>query len=555
MRHANSDDVWASPVRSLRNGKVYGEFFDEPIVEELPQAAVALPRSRILPTIALSSFSLGPLANRPPQYQNQYMLVNDNGWLRLAPVNRRVLALPLELLAEIFYFCLPFHDERPHIPDPDDAPLVLCAVCRQWGNVALTTPRLWSSICFDLSTVGYSGYDLDDEDELWWADDWWEIWWKKWDDLDWDYPDVWTLYTDLCRSWLSRAQNTPLSISFGSYALDNDHKRILELVCGLSHQWRDISFPEDLPRLSLPVDGKYPFLEKLRMPSPPSDHPTLSFHGAPRLHDVYIPNYTTKIQLPWHQLTKFRADRIDIGHCLELFRHASNLVDTHLDIPTHHPSARPNYDAIFTLPQLDSLNLRGVHNGGEDFSVSAGMMLINLLKCLKTPALKTLILGPHHVRGSSNTSLRDTSPFLSFISRSVFPLHHLTLCYVPTTANTMIECLKAMPSVVHLELRISDNIYNANPVFAQFTGYRDFLPELQRLQIAFPKTTTLDASLVIGLLVWRCMTVGVTPLQSCRFEVYNNHATELPSDLKPIKTNPVFLELEASGMELSLGCI
>ncbi|KAF7363933.1 F-box domain-containing protein [Mycena sanguinolenta] len=548
MRHAtDSDNVWASPVRSLRNGKVYGEFFDEPTAKKLSQGTASQPQTRILPTIAPSSFSLGPLANRPPQYQNQYLLVNHDGWLRLAAVSRRVLALPPELLAEIFYFCLPFHDERPHIPDPNDAPLVLCAVCRQWRNVALATPWLWSSICFDLSTLGTT-YAMDSDE--WWGECWWELYW------DWEWADSWDLYIDLCCSWLSRARNTPLSISFDDdYVYYEDHALLLELVCDLSHQWRDINFPEDLPRLSLPVDGKYPFLEKLRMPWLPSEHPILSFRDAPRLHDVCIPNYTTNIQLPWHQLTKFHADRIDIEPCLELFCYASNLVDAHLDIPTYHPSTRPNYDTIFTLPQLEILNLRGTDDDDDGFFISAGMMLMSLLKCLKTPALKTFTLGPHYDQGSIDTSLRDISSFLSFISRSALQLHTLTLCYIPTTADTIIECLKAMPSVVHLELRISDDIYNGNPVIAQFTGYRDFLPELQRLQIAFPKTTTVDVSLVIGLLVWRCMTVGVTPLQSCRFAVYNDHATQLPSSLKPIKTHPVFLELAASGMELSLACI
>ncbi|KAF7363904.1 F-box domain-containing protein [Mycena sanguinolenta] len=486
----------------------------------------------MLPTIALSSFSLGPFTNHPPQYQNQYMLVNDNGWLRIAAVNRRVLALPPELLAEIFYFCLPFHDERPHIPDPNDAPLVLCAVCRQWRNVALNTPWLWSSICFDLGRLA----------------DWPEIDSEDWDsdDSEWEYWDSGELYTDMCWDWLSRAQSIPLSISFDD-SVPEGHP-LLELVCEFTHQCRDIKLPENLPRLPLPVDGKYPLLEKLRISSPPSYQPALSFHDAPKLHDVYIPTYTTKIQLPWHQLTRFWTHDIDIKDCLQLLRHASNLVDAHLRIPTYRSSVLPN--TIFALPQLKYLNLSGARDG--DSLVDGGVKFMTLLRCLQAPALETLALGSSAAQ-RSETFLQNVSPFLSFLSRSSLELHTWKLFLVPTTANDLIACLKTAPSVVHLELRISDRIVNTNPVFAQFTGYRDFLPNLQRLQIAFPNSSTVAKSLVISMLIWRCMTEGVTRLQSCRFVVNNNYTTELPSYLKPIKTHPVFLELEASGMELYLG--
>ncbi|KAJ6502054.1 hypothetical protein C8R45DRAFT_1209688 [Mycena sanguinolenta] len=520
-------------VRSLRSGKVYGEFFDEAIVEELSQAAVSQSQRRILPTIALSSFSLGFFANHPPQYQNQYMLVNDNGWLRMAAVNRRVLALPPELLAEIFYFCLPFHDGRPHIPDPNDAPLVLCAVCRQWRNVALALPWLWNTICFDLGGLA-DWSEMDEED------------WDP-DDLKWEYWDSGNLHMNLCCEWISRAQNNPLSVSFHDSVPENH--LLLKIVCELSYQWRDIQLPKDLRRLSLPVDGKYPFLEKLSMSSPLSEHPTLAFHDAPRLRDVYIPSCTTKIELPWHQLTKFRTDDIDLEHCLELFHHASNLVDAHIRILMHDSSVLPN--TIFTLSRLESLNLSGAPDDGEDL-LDAGVMFIDLLQCLTTPALKTLALGSTYAR-RSEMFLHDISPFLSFVSRSSLQLDTLKLLLVPTTADALIACLKATPSVIHLELRISDHVVKTNPVFAWFTGYRDFLPKLQRLQIAFSNSSTVAKSLVISMLVWRCMTEGVTRLQSCRIVVHNNYTMGLPNYLQKIKTHPVFLELEASGMELYLG--
>ncbi|KII85593.1 hypothetical protein PLICRDRAFT_116136, partial [Plicaturopsis crispa FD-325 SS-3] len=61
----------------------------------------------------------------------------------LSPCRR----LPAELLSEIFTFCLP-----PMVtPHSDTAPLLLTLVCRKWRAIALSTPRLWASICVGLT--------------------------------------------------------------------------------------------------------------------------------------------------------------------------------------------------------------------------------------------------------------------------------------------------------------------------------------------------------------------------------------------------------------------
>ncbi|KAF5382821.1 hypothetical protein D9757_007311 [Collybiopsis confluens] len=50
--------------------------------------------------------------------------------------------LPPEILAEVFAQCLPKYGTR----DLDEAPLVLTRVCRNWRQIALGTPRLWTSL-------------------------------------------------------------------------------------------------------------------------------------------------------------------------------------------------------------------------------------------------------------------------------------------------------------------------------------------------------------------------------------------------------------------------
>ena len=58
--------------------------------------------------------------------------------------NRLFESLPIELWSEIFLHCLPA-DAHSRLR-LTDAPLVLLRVCGAWSNIALSTPRLWSSI-------------------------------------------------------------------------------------------------------------------------------------------------------------------------------------------------------------------------------------------------------------------------------------------------------------------------------------------------------------------------------------------------------------------------
>ncbi|KAJ7166778.1 hypothetical protein C8R46DRAFT_872873, partial [Mycena filopes] len=51
-----------------------------------------------------------------------------------------ILTLPVEITAEIFIHCLP---DAPASPSVRIAPMLLARRCRQWRNIACSTPRLW----------------------------------------------------------------------------------------------------------------------------------------------------------------------------------------------------------------------------------------------------------------------------------------------------------------------------------------------------------------------------------------------------------------------------
>jgi hypothetical protein len=68
----------------------------------------------------------------------------DQDFLRVSSPNL-ISRLPVEILTEIFLYCLPtFHERRPASLAKLDAPLLLASICREWRSIAFNTPRLWS---------------------------------------------------------------------------------------------------------------------------------------------------------------------------------------------------------------------------------------------------------------------------------------------------------------------------------------------------------------------------------------------------------------------------
>ncbi|KAJ7685569.1 hypothetical protein DFH06DRAFT_1075074 [Mycena polygramma] len=460
-----------------------------------------------------TSFALGSLPDRLPQYQNQNTLVNKDGRLRFAAVSRRALALPPELLGEIFIHCLPVTVYRladiPVIPSPNDAPLVLCGVCRYWRQIALSTPGLWASIFLD---------------------------------ADFAYSDKGAEYVDFCRRWISRARSTPLSFCLEAYVNDASVHSLLEILGSLSEQWRDIELTlgQDFPKTSsLPADGNYPVLERLSLDAPNSDLP-ISFCNAPLLRDVRFGIYTPQILIPWHQISSFWTNHIELFHFHQLLREAPNLVTGYFSIPSYHSLDLP--DGVLPLTRLQELTLRGTY--GDQV---VHLMSTTLLAHLNTPALKTLTFGYPFRIGWDAPDI-----FLSSMSRASFELHTLVLCSIQTTPAALIHFLQAIPSLVHLKLQ-PPLLLNMKPIFAQLTGHREFLPKLESLHMIImghaPNVSPIVALDVVRMLFWRRVSFQVASLQSFRLV----HECRNPFFEEAVKSNPVFKRLETGGMALYIG--
>ncbi|KAJ7143070.1 hypothetical protein C8R43DRAFT_575839 [Mycena crocata] len=447
---------------------------------------------------------LGSLSNRAPQYQHQNSLIVDkHGRLRFAALSRRVLSLPPEILSKIFIQSLYQYVS----PDLYAAPLLFCGVCRQFRDVAIGTPELWSSLHIEFANL--------EEDN---ASD--------------------ASYIRICQAWLTRARTTPISLSF----IYTDKKynglmaSLLQTVAQLSPQWRNMDIQvkaEWALSLLFPAGLKFPLLEKLEIATNRDGrgllHPPITFLDAPKLREVVSVRLCVDVLLPWRQLTTIQSETDPLS-CLKMLREAPNLVDVNFEIWDDSPlsPALP----IIPLLRLQSLTLDATR-------------AVELIDCLRTPALKCLDLS------FGNEPMLSPS-FASFISRSCCKLHSLTLASTPINAETLVQCLQATPSLVHLQLR-AESIQNINDMFTSLTGNPDFLPRLESMDVYStysPGMPVMPPSLVVEMLCWRWAAVGIARLRSFEFKL--SHFVDSKWD-EAVNSHLDIRRLKDEGMVLDIG--
>ncbi|KAK7038095.1 hypothetical protein R3P38DRAFT_2904402 [Favolaschia claudopus] len=452
--------------------------------------------------------ALGPLSNRSPQYQNQQSLVIDkNGRLRYAALNRRILALPLEILAEIFEHCLSGDDCSDFIsPDPATAPLILCRICRQWREVALSSPKLWSSLHIDLVHLP---------------------------------EDRWDAYVELYLIWLSRARQAPLSLLIEIPQMTNEPESIHTLsqsLIAMSVQCRRIEFDPNVVDIQslfsndMLTPPAFPSLETVSCTSI-TDTPdyNLPFRAtnAPRLHEFHCADsYSMNLPkyFPWAQITCFSACGPPRAY-FQVLKRAVNLVDAVFQI----------WDEDVGHFPTSSLSISVVEGDGDTSFVTA----MSFLSCLKTPALKHLCLDDTQ---SSNPHYADMTPFLSWISRSAVQLHSFELSLVQSLSITLIMCLKAVPSLVELSLHIFHSI-DWDSVFSQLED-TSFLPNLTSMCCGCWMDPRLSQHVLAKALRWRWDAVGVARLRSFEARGVLFFNTFYPQ-------NAEFVRLREQGMNLS----
>ncbi|KAF8214047.1 hypothetical protein K438DRAFT_1956149 [Mycena galopus ATCC 62051] len=276
-----------------------------------------------------------------------------------------VLTLPTEITAEIFLCCLPAFDPLCIPKSQSSAPIVLSSVCREWRDIALATPALWSTL---------------------------EV---RFDDIPTDIVSEPVLVEGIVDRWLSRASNRPLSLSFErTKALQFTLPRLREVIHRWSRRVRYLSLDigyNDVRPLGLD-SAAFPLLEEVVLGC--NDDVFAVFGSAPRLHDMRLLCGGRGFRLPWLQLTKFVGI---VLWDLQLFTLAPNLAEItctfDLDVTdfiaiTHHSlrslTIGENSDDILeylTLPALQELHISDTVNCNDSlqsFLVRSSPPLVSL---------------------------------------------------------------------------------------------------------------------------------------------------------------------------------
>ncbi|KAJ7113100.1 hypothetical protein C8R44DRAFT_984913 [Mycena epipterygia] len=292
------------------------------------------------------------------------------------------LALPPEIVSEIFVQFLPRYPEHPPLLGIF-SPLLLCRICRQWRQIALSTPNLWRAIDMDLKER------------------------HKDSELSWKH--------DLMDSWLSRSGDCPLSITLVYHAGTSlpppppSLSEFLRTIVRHCKCWEYI-------RLQMPfeyshlIQGDMPLLRRLSVgPSElPADEetPVILFEHAPLLTHVILADsfVPSLMRLPWAQLTRVEGLCLYARECTEILTYANHLVHC-----TFHVCGPPELNNLAILAAPAHAHLRDLVLLPR---LSCDEDCTTILENVTLPALRTLQIPESCIAAGTVDSLRE------FVARS-----------------------------------------------------------------------------------------------------------------------------------------
>ncbi|KAJ7121025.1 hypothetical protein C8R44DRAFT_981894 [Mycena epipterygia] len=267
-----------------------------------------------------------------------------------------ILTLPNEITSEIFTHFPPAFPARS-TPMGPISPLLLSQICRQWRDVAVSTPSLWNAIQLNL-----------------------------------DNPDRHQQQLRLLEAWLARSGNCPLSISL-ERSLDGREDistaAFVEAIVCHTPRWYDMNVQLPHEELHL-IKGPMPLLRTLKFgpttySSADDDDTSLvvPFGQAPNLKAAVLSVYFNPfiITLPWAQITTLEASLFDT-EAAEILHYAPNLQECRIWL---YPSFES--DSIAAIPPL--VHLRSLHLFNDDPDCCDAE---DLFTALTLPSLQTITI-------------------------------------------------------------------------------------------------------------------------------------------------------------------
>ncbi|KAJ7707471.1 hypothetical protein B0H17DRAFT_1174521 [Mycena rosella] len=404
-----------------------------------------------------------------------------------------VLTLPMEVTSEIFVHCLP---GASAIPRTTDAPLLLARICRQWRDIALSLPQLWSTFTFYADSPRSQARD------------------------------------HLINCWLSRSRHHSLSIClYDGYmepeddtavaqgseyeravAISESIQACLELVGKHSSRLRDLQLrlmPSELqnPSISFP-EGGFPLLEHLAIGRWAASHADFTlarinlFGTAPRLRSVEMVLDSQGhidirlFSIPWAQLTKFTGTLFWPEECFFVLRQCPALVDCTFAECTSEDTAVPPPP----LPPIIAL---------KSLKVGTTYSLFTVFGALTLPRLETL---------SAELGVGHISLVTQLVARSGCTLRHFKFTWtVDGNETQFFDCLQHMPALSSLEL----SAIPPKPcvaIFDRLCEDLELVPDLRSLTIvSYNITPSFPFATLLAMLHARSRPARLTPLR--RFQL------------------------------------
>ncbi|KDR77287.1 hypothetical protein GALMADRAFT_246625 [Galerina marginata CBS 339.88] len=184
--------------------------------------------------------------------------INDFNTI-LSPVRR----LPVDILHEIFYHCLPTH--RNPVMDASEAPVLLTRICSSWRTIALSSPSIWSRLHISLpgrlfDNLPHVPLGVQTTQSR-------------------AFAQTMQVRCQVVREWLNRSRECPLSISvsYPSHQFYSDDveesefnltREIFRTILLFARRWRslEVRMPLDVYEALLfeLTDRTLPILENLR---------------------------------------------------------------------------------------------------------------------------------------------------------------------------------------------------------------------------------------------------------------------------------------------------
>ncbi|KAJ7506550.1 hypothetical protein B0H11DRAFT_234881 [Mycena galericulata] len=331
-----------------------------------------------------------------------------------------IIALPTEIIWEIFLHCLPsIKESSAHAPERY-APLLLLRICRIWREIALSIPTLWTTLYLCHIPI-------------------------------FNTHEVLTTVEKFSRgvdAWIGRSGELPLSIEIRCsrvypYLGPRVYQLLQLTINRLAHRLR--SFELEMPFLLFSnifakASGTFPLLQDLTIRVMDESHGfwTSLLTEAPQLryvHQCQLYGGDAAFVLPWGQLTTFvgQITSLDILKLAPALLHATLILERAFEYEVGVVVCHARLQTLVLPPRSE---------------LRWGFRAPSVLESLTLPALQNLDIretdsydvddadeasDSDYTYGRLRTPQRDASTtasiFASFLARSSPPLRTLSLCF------------------------------------------------------------------------------------------------------------------------------